>query len=113
VVLHPLLLGFIIAFWTATQQMSLGHLVFAVAIYILVAISFEERISSLSTETYTGSTETGFHVDSHPENEAATASGVGTGRPVTLNRLGLVERNHALLPEIRKSVGYAYFRFAT
>lgn len=41
---HPLYFGFIIAF-TATPQMTLGHLVFAFACtaYILIAIQWEER----------------------------------------------------------------------
>lgn len=41
---HPLMLGFIIAFW-ATPAMSLGHLVFAIVttVYILISLPIEER----------------------------------------------------------------------
>jgi methanethiol S-methyltransferase len=41
---HPIMLGFVIAFW-ATPQMTLGHFVFSIAttVYILIALQFEEK----------------------------------------------------------------------
>jgi protein-S-isoprenylcysteine O-methyltransferase Ste14 len=44
IVRHPLMVGFIIAFW-ATPHMSLGHLIFALATtgYIIIAVAFFEE----------------------------------------------------------------------
>lgn len=54
IVRHPIMLGFIIAFW-ATPRMTVGHLVFAAVttVYILIAVQIEERdLTHLYGDTY-------------------------------------------------------------
>ena len=53
---HPLMVGFLIAFW-ATPTMSQGHLLFAgvITLYVLIAIQIEERtLVHLHGEQYRG-----------------------------------------------------------
>ena len=54
IVRHPIMLGFIIAFW-ATPKMTVGHLVFALVttVYILVAVQIEEHdLTNMHGDTY-------------------------------------------------------------
>jgi methanethiol S-methyltransferase len=76
VVRHPLMIGFIIAFWSA-PTMTLGHLVFSVLFtgYILVGVWFEERnlAQNLGSEYAGYRAETPMFVPSLPNRKAHSA----------------------------------------
>ncbi len=65
---HPMMLGFVIAFWT-TPHMTLGHLLFAIA-YILIALQLEERDRGFRRQIPRVSI-TSADADSFPENRVS------------------------------------------
>ena len=73
---HPLMVGFLIAFW-ATPTMTVGHLLFATLFtgYILVGVMFEERDLAryLGSEYSAYRTETPMFVPSLPHRKSHSA----------------------------------------
>ncbi len=76
---HPLMLGFLVAFWAA-PTMTLGHLVFAGAFtsYILIGLHFEEReLVQIHGEDYVQYQQTTSKLFPLPRTEGK-ATGVST-----------------------------------
>ena len=80
---HPIMLGFIIAFWSA-PVMSVGHLVFAVAttLYILIALQLEEAdlIAAFGTDYQDYRRRTPMLIPFPRLGRAKSAAALGQGR---------------------------------